>query len=387
MKHTRAYVINIKKVIYYAVTLFVIFIGFTSFSVNIKKEFITKKLVEYSICTSRIQKEIPVFIENKEKNKSITLIKFLSFIFNEDLEKPSNIFRDKLYFIKSIKNELSKSYDFVNESNNYYIPKIFENILKEDNISYNPATEKTVNSINPKGNNLEKKGIVIDNKTTYNLNLPELYKEKISFNHEKGKPQVLIVHTHGSESYNPYDRSQDINNNIVRVGMEMAKIFKENGIEVIHSEKMHDIPKFNNSYKNSLATVDEMLKKYPSISVVLDIHRDAMISESGEVFKVVKEINGVKCSQIMFVVGTNEGGLTHNNWKENLKFAMHCQEKINELAPNLARPINLRQERFNQHTTNSSVIIEIGTNGNTLTESINSGIITAKAISDVLNSN
>ena len=387
MKRTRAYVINIKKVILYVITTFVFFSGITTFGINIKKEDLIKKLVEYSISVPRIKKEIPVFAETEEQYKPITFIRFLSFIFNEDLEKPSNIFADKMYFIKSVKNELSKSYDFVNESNNYYIPKIFENILKEDNISYNPATEKTVNSIKPNGNALEKKGIVVDNKTTYSLNLSELYKQKLSIIKEKGNPQVLIVHTHGSESYNPTDRNQDINNNIVRVGKEMTKVFKENGIEVIHSEKMHDIPKFNNSYKNSLATVDEMLKKYPGISVVLDIHRDAMISESGEVFKVVKEVNGVKCSQIMFVVGTNEGGLTHNNWKENLKFAMHCQEKINELAPNLARPINLRQERFNQHTTNSSVIIEIGTNGNTLTESINSAVITAKAISDVLNSN
>ncbi len=386
MKRTRAYVINIKKVILYSVMMCVLSFSVICLSVNVKKEIFTNKLIEYSISPERIKKEIPVFNNTGSEYKPITLIKILSFIFNEDLEKPSNIFTDKISFIKSVKNELSKNYDFVNESNNYYIPKIFESILKEDNLTYNPATETTVNSIKSNGNYLEKKGIVVDNKTTYSLNLVELYNEKLSLNRVKGKPQVLIVHTHGSESYNPTDRNEDINNNIVRVGSEMAKVFKENNIEVIHSKKMHDIPKFNNSYKNSLSTVEEMLKKYPTISVVLDVHRDAMISETGEIFKVVKETGGVKCSQVMFVVGTNQGGLTHNNWKENLKFAMHCQERINEIAPNLSRPINLRQERFNQHTTNSSLIIEIGTNGNTLTESINSGIITAKAISDVLNS-
>lgn len=386
MRHTRAYVINIKKVFFYAVIITTVSFGILFLKVNVKKEDFLKRLIEYSILSDRIKKEIPVLDNSVNEYKSITLIKVLSFMFNEDLEKPSNIFSDKIYFIKSVKNEFGKNYDFVNESNNYYIPKIFENVLKEDNITYNPATEKTVNSIKANGNHLEKKGIVVDNKTNYTLNLLELYNEKLAVNKVKGKPQVLIVHTHGSESYNPTDRNQDINNNIVHVGSHMAKIFEENNIKVIHSKKMHDVPKFNNSYKNSLSTVDEMLKKYPTISVVLDIHRDAMISEAGEVFKVVKEIDGVKCSQVMFVVGTNQGGLKHENWKENLKFAMHCQEKINEIAPNLARPINLRQERFNQHTTNSSVIIEIGTNGNTLIESVNSAIITAKAISDVLNS-
>ncbi len=386
MKHTRAYVINIKKIIIYIAITVAVFLSIICISANVKKEIFINKLIEYSISTNRIKKEIPVLNKNVSEYKPVTLIKVLSFIFNENLEKPSNIFSDKIGFIKSVKNELSEQYNFVNESNNYYIPKIFKSILKDDNITYNPATETTINSVKKSGNILERKGIIVDNKTTYSLNLLNLYNEKLTLNKVKGKPQVLIVHTHGSESYNPTDRSQDINNNIVRVGSEMAKVFKENNIEVIHSEKMHDIPKFNNSYKNSLLTVNEMLEKYPSICVVLDVHRDAMISESGEVFKVVKEAGGVKYSQVMFVVGTNQGGLTHNNWKENLKFAMHCQEKINEIIPNLARPINLRQERFNQHTTNASLIIEVGTNGNTLIESVNSAVITAKAISEVLNS-
>ena len=140
MKHTRAYVINIKKVIIYIAITASVFLSIICISTNIKKEIFINKLIEYSISTNRIKKEIPVLNKNVSEYKPVTLIKILSFIFNENLEKPSNIFSDKIGFIKSVKNELSEQYNFVNESNNYYIPKIFKSILKDHNITYNPAT-------------------------------------------------------------------------------------------------------------------------------------------------------------------------------------------------------------------------------------------------------
>ena len=110
----------------------------------------------------------------------------------------------------------------------------------------------------------------------------------------------------------------------------------------------------------------------------------AMISASGEVYKLVCDNNGEKTAQVMFVVGTDEGGLKHAGWKNNLNFAVKCQKRANELFPNIVRPINLRTERFNQHTTGASIIVEVGTNGNTLEEAISSAKITAQAISDVI---
>ena len=266
------------------------------------------------------------------------------------------------------------------------MPKIIKDILdaKTDvNIKYNPAEEITINSVNDK-TSLGKDGISIKNNSGYAVDLNELYNQPLNLKRVSGKPQILIVHTHGSESYNPTDRNTDINNNVVRIGNEMEKIFNKNNIGVIHSEKMHDIPKFNNAYGNTLITINDILNKNPQINIVLDIHRDAMIKDDGIPYKVVTDINGQKASQIMFVVGTNKGGLTHNNWKENLKFAMHCQKEVNKISKNLARPINLRSERFNQHTTNGSLIIEIGTNGNTLNESIISAKLTAQAICEVI---
>jgi len=133
-----------------------------------------------------------------------------------------------------------------------------------------------------------------------------------------------------------------------------------------------------------LETIQSNLKKYPSIRIVLDIHRDGLIFEDGTKLKVTAEINNTKVSQVMLVVGTNEGGLEHPNWKENLKFAIRIQNKMNQLYPKFARPINLRRERFNQHATTGSLIVEVGSNGNTLEESVAAAQYFANALSEVI---
>lgn len=387
MKTTRAYVINLRKMSGY-IALILIFICLILFlTKGDSKEIAVKWVKDYSLSRELLSDNIPLLSGKKAEKYGITPLKILSFILNEDLEEPLKIINERVAFIKSVRHSLKERYSFADESNNYYIPKLINKMLKEELQNYNPATEKIFPSIRKNGNYIERMGLTIDNKTTYSINTEKLYKENLMLNIKNKKPTVLIVHTHGSESYNPTDRNQDISKNVVAVGAEMERIFKENGIEVIRSEKMHDVPKFNNSYKNSLATVDKILAQNPSVSAVLDIHRDAMITERGEIYKVVAEYKGEKISQVMFVVGTNQGGLKHDGWRENLKFALRCQKRLNEIAPNVARPVNLRQERFNQHTTSASVIVEIGTNGNTLSESLASGRITAQAISDVLNDN
>ncbi|MBE7029402.1 MAG: hypothetical protein E7405_04045 [Ruminococcaceae bacterium] len=389
MKTTRTYIISLRKIASYFLITVLSFLLILSAFFSLKKEEFLDKIISYPLNKSIISENFPLVFDYTNKENNISFVKVLSILLNEDISNPGAIFSDKISFIHSVKSYLQSEYLNIDESNNYYLPKIikefFESSKKDsENIKYNPATETTVKSINENGNYLDKKGIRIDNKTSYNINLDSLYNEDFFIKNTDGLPQVLIVHTHGSESYNPTDRSEDVNKNIVLVGKEMKNIFSENGINVIHSEKMHDIPKFNNSYKNSLETINYYLDKYPSINIVLDIHRDAMITDKGEVFKVVNTFNDVKASQVMFVVGTNSGGLKHDNWKTNLKFAIHCQERLNALFPNIARPINIRGERFNQHATNGSLIIEIGTNGNTMEESLISGKITAQAISDVI---
>lgn len=237
--------------------------------------------------------------------------------------------------------------------------------------------------------------ILIKNETSYSVNTNELLNERIGIDMSKTGPKVLIVHTHGSESYTEEgkafyiertgDRNTDTSFNVVYVGDKMTEVFEKAGVEVIHDRTMHDQPSYNGSYQSSLEAIERYTEEYPSIQVVLDIHRDAIVYQDGTKAKVVTEINGESTAQLMFVVGTNEGGLVHDNWRENLKFAVKLQSAINKKYPSLMRGINLRRERFNGHTTKGSIIIEVGTSGNTLKEAVRGGTYAAEVIADFLN--
>ena len=314
---------------------------------------------------------------------------WLNILINKRIEEPASLISSEISAVSGVKTALAAAYQFVNEGNFYFeLPQKTEKreIEIPNQKEPNPAVETTIASIKDT-DELAKKGITIKNNTTYNINLNELFAEPLKLTKAKnGEPQVLIVHTHGSESYNPDTRSEDISNNMIRVGDEMAKVFEEQGIGVIHSQIMHDIPQYNNSYRKALNTIEATLKEHPSIQVVLDVHRDAMTNSNDEIYKVVTDVDGEKVAQVMLVVGTNQMGLPNDHWQENLKFAMKCQEAINQSYPGLTRPIDLRQERFNMHATLGSLIIEVGTHGNTLEEAVKAGAYTAEAISKVLNS-
>ncbi len=120
------------------------------------------------------------------------------------------------------------------------------------------------------------------------------------------------------------------------------------------------------------------------INVVLDIHRDAIVSKNGTQLKVISDINGIKTAQVMFVVGTDAGGLKHTNWRDNLIFAAKIQKHTEEKYPGIMRPLNLREHRFYQHTTPCSIIIEVGTNANKLSEAKEGASLIGECIADVL---
>lgn len=193
-------------------------------------------------------------------------------------------------------------------------------------------------------------------------------------------PQILIMHTHGSEAYTMVGddiytetdtaRTDDPNYNMIRVGEEMKAVFESMGFSVIHDTSLYDYPNYTGSYTRSLAGIQSMLEQYPTISVVLDVHRDALIASDGTVYKAVTQVNGEDVAQVMLVVGTNDGGLTHPGWQDNLNLAAHIQLGMTAIEPTLARPINLRSQRFNQHLTPCSLLVEVGTSGNSLQEAL-----------------
>lgn len=237
--------------------------------------------------------------------------------------------------------------------------------------------------------------IILGNETSYSVNIDEMLASAPSIDMSVSGPKVLVIHTHATEAYSPEgstvyditagDRSQNLDENVVRVGKTLCNIFNSKGIATIHDTNLHDYPSFNGSYAHSLAAIEDYLKQYPSIQVVFDIHRDSIVYSDNTKAKPLTQINGKDAAQLMFVVGTDEKGLYHPDWRENLKTAIHFQNAINQKYPTLMRHINLRQERFNGHTTHGSMIIETGSSGNTLSEAEYGLSLAAECIADYLN--
>jgi len=236
-------------------------------------------------------------------------------------------------------------------------------------------------------------GVYVKNSTTYPIDAGALFEQPLKYT-KSNEPTVLILHSHATESYKPTDvnyykqtdtdRTQDTKYNVVRVGEEMAKVLEEAGINVIHDKTLHDYPDYNSSYLNSLKTIKKYIKKYPSIQVVLDVHRDAMVRGDNTLVKAVTEVEGQKVAQVMLVCGCDLLGLEHSGWRDNLSFAVKLQNEMNSLYPCLARPIDFRKERFNQHMTPNSLIVEVGSNANSLEEAILGGKYAASALARLL---
>lgn len=222
-------------------------------------------------------------------------------------------------------------------------------------------------------------GMSIENSTTYELNTAELLADGPHLQLKPDEPQILIIHTHSSEAYtmdaydqyepsDPY-RTEDTDYNIIRVGDVLTEKLREYGLSIIHDRGIYDYPSYTGSYGRSGDAVQSYLAQYPSISVVIDLHRDA-IGDNDVVYKTLAEGESNPSAQMMFVVGSDASGLDHPNWEENLKLALYLQAAVNPVHPSLMRPIQLVQERYNQQLTAGSLIVEVGSNGNTLQEAL-----------------
>lgn len=207
---------------------------------------------------------------------------------------------------------------------------------------------------------------------------------------ETEEPQILIVHTHATESYEPFDstvfdtrnswRNTDNQVNMTAVGDVLQKKLQDAGIGVIHDKTQHDYPSYNGAYERSAATIRKYLEKYPSIKIVLDVHRDAILRADDVTVKPVIEINGKKAAQLMIITGCEDGTMNVPNWRENLRFAGAFQNTIEEKYPQLTRPVFFCYRKYNMDLTTGSLLLEVGSNGNTLEESI----YTAELIGDAL---
>ncbi len=209
------------------------------------------------------------------------------------------------------------------------------------------------------------------------------------------EPLVLIYHTHTTESYEPfirdnYDssfnyRTTDNTKNVVMVGDAIQAELEAQGIGVIHTPAVHDYPSYNGSYGRSRETIMPILEKYPSIKVVLDIHRDA-ISADGTAYQPFVEENGREASQVMIISGCDDGTLGMPDYMENFHFACTLQQKLESDHPGLTRPVLFDYRHYNQDLTNGSLLIEVGSHGNTLEQSQYSGQLIGRSLGELLNS-
>lgn len=244
--------------------------------------------------------------------------------------------------------------------------------------------------ISPKEEIMVASNIRINNNTDYEVDANQLCSESLDFKLDLIEPEVLIVHTHTTECYDgdamsgENERTTNEDYNMCEIGEIIALKLENYGIKTIHDKSIHDYPSYQGAYNRALKTIEKNINIYPSIKVVLDIHRDAYIYPDGSKLKLTTSINGEDVAQAMLVLGTDSMGLVHNNWQSNLKFASKIQNAAEIMYPGLMRPINLRRERFNMHMTPGSVLIEIGSNGNSLTEAKRSAEYIADAIAAVL---
>ncbi len=194
------------------------------------------------------------------------------------------------------------------------------------------------------------------------------------------EPQVLIIHTHATESFEPYQRSyydaefpsrsQDPSHNMIAVGEVLAETLAENGISVVHDGTLHDYPAYTGSYDRSEETIRAILDEYPSIKIVIDLHRDAIADTDGTRIAPAAEINGRNAAQFMIIAGCDDGRFNMPNYMENFKLAALLQNSAETLYPTLARPVLFDYRNYNQHITTGSLLIEIGSHANSLDEAL-----------------
>ncbi len=386
---------DIRKCLVGIILTIAIVICTTRYFSSVKKENTKEKVIKetaqinifkFGSLTSCLNKTIPTMSNINEEYKKI--------------EKENKETETKNYLEEFIKTEMSsiKGIELAEQNKQQNTNKEYEQINTVENnkttdtqedgkitLASNEATKTEVVTPNPiaENANVQYGNVKIKNQTTYNLT-EDILNPDIKIDNKN----ILIFHTHSCESYTPSEKYQytqtgnyrttDKNYSVIRVGTELENYLKQYNINVIHDTSYHDYPSYTGSYTRSLQTVENILKTNQS-DIIIDLHRDAVGSRPD--YAPTVKIGDDYAAQIMFVIGTNEGGLWHPNWQQNLKFAVKVQQKAEEMYPGLFKPIMLTKSRYNQHTGKYANIMEIGSTGNTLDQCLTS----MKYLSAVLN--
>ena len=350
-----------------------------------------------STIITQISKTLENFINNKLTEGLEETMPVLSVTNQSVKEANAEIKRDDNEILKKMLASEIDSIEIIKnqEKNNMENNEIAENQATEEKIETentvetaqtNVKTEVVTNNPLTESYNVQYGAVKIKNQTSYTLT-EEMLNPDIAIDNKN----ILLFHTHSCESYTASEKYQytptgnfrttDLNFTVTRVGAELETQLKQYGYSVYHDSSYHDYPAYNGSYTRSLQTVENILKTYPS-DIIMDVHRDAIGSR--EDYAPTVKIGEDYAAQIMFVIGTNDGGLNHPNWNQNLKFAIKVQQKAEEMYPGLFKPIMLTTSRYNQHTGKYASIIEVGATGNTLDQCLMSMKYLAKVMDEVL---
>lgn len=268
--------------------------------------------------------------------------------------------------------EFEKQIDLItNEENLENISELNDRVEETNNEkNYSILTTKVLTQNNKNDTYTDVYNSVKIKNESKNTLTEEMVIPNINFSNKK---DIIIYHTHTCESYTPTEennyqasgnfRTTDLNYSVARVGTELTNLLSKKGFNVNHDITYHDYPAYTGSYTRALTTIKNIIATN-SAQLVIDLHRDALGSNSS--YAPCVQIGEEVAAQLMFVIGTDGGGLEHSDWLTNFKFAIKIQEKANEMYPGLFKPIILRDSRYNQHVADGACIIEVGATGNTL---------------------
>ncbi len=200
----------------------------------------------------------------------------------------------------------------------------------------------------------------------------------LSWNLTVAEPTVLIVHTHTTEGYaDTYDRenfrTREETGNMIAIGDEVARVLALGGVTAIHDRTIHDDPDYSGAYAAARKTIEAYLTAYPSIRIVLDLHRDAVAGETPLI--TAATVDGQKSAQLALVLGSNFPG-----WEQNLGLGLKLFALLEREAPGITRPISVRAKSYNLDLCPGSLLVEVGATGNTKQEAIIAANSLARAI-------
>ncbi len=206
------------------------------------------------------------------------------------------------------------------------------------------------------------------------LNVGKLLEKDMRISKEGEGPQILIYHTHSQEAFAD-SVPGDAGTSIMGVGEHLTEILRETyGYNVLHHLGQYDTESRDDSYSAALSDIEQVLKEYPSIQVVIDLHRDEM----PETTRLVMDLDGRPTARFMFFNGLSRTRKTGNiaylyneNLDGNLAFSFQMQLKAMEYYPNLTRRIYLKGYRYNMHLKPRSLLVELGAQNNTVEEAMN----------------